>query len=51
MEINDDPRMTADERMLQIQREIGKLDGQIIEVRREYKSLRKDYDSVHLVTL
>ena len=41
MEISDHPRMTADDRMFQIQREIGKLDGQIIEVRREYKSLRR----------
>ena len=31
--------------MLQTHREIGKLDGQIIEVRREYKSFREDYDS------
>ena len=51
MEINNDPRMTADDRMLQIQREIGKLDGQIIEVRREYKSLREDYNSVNLITI
>ena len=33
---------SADDKMLQIQREISKLDGQIIEVRREYTSFRKN---------
>ena len=41
METNDHLSST-DDKMLQIQREIGKLDGQIIEVRREYTSFRKD---------
>ena len=43
MEINDHSTTTED-RMLQTQREIGRLDGQIIEVRREYKSFTEDYD-------
>ena len=33
---------SADDKMLQIQREIGKLNGQIVEVQREYTSLRND---------
>lgn len=33
---------SADDKMLQIQREVGKLDGQIVEVQREYTSFRKD---------
>ena len=44
METNDHST-TAEDRMLQTQREIGRLDGQIIEVRREYKSFTEDYES------
>ena len=41
METND-RLMTADDKMFQNQREIGKLDGQIIEVRRQYTSFRQN---------